>query len=111
MSRYKARTSYPAMLELKMTEGSLYPKILKHNDCRNFCSMDVVKGICRRTGEMVLIDSDICSSYTQLPKCKICNYYVQGDQDGIGTCNAEESRPWAYPEMIAVTCNLFFVKT
>jgi 4-hydroxyphenylacetate decarboxylase small subunit len=82
-------------------------QVLRHNDCRDFCSVDVAKGICRLTQEVVLIDSVVCSEYVQLPKCKFCAYFSTGDQEGIGTCNAEASHPWAYPEMIAVTCEMF----
>jgi hypothetical protein len=54
-----------------------------------------------------LIDSVACSSYVQLPKCKFCAAFAAGEQEGIGTCTAEAGHPWAYPEMIAVTCGLF----
>lgn len=80
--------------------------VLRHNDCWNFCNVDVAKGICRRTQDMVLIDSETCKHYTQLPKCKFCiNYANTGDN--VGTCKAEIDEPWAYPEMIAVTCEMF----
>lgn len=80
---------------------------LRHCDCRNFCNMDVAKGICRRLQEVVLIDEAACPEYAQLPKCKFCANFGAGEQEGIGTCNADASRPWAYPEMIAVTCEMF----
>ncbi len=90
-----------------MIEEKVMVKLCQHSDCRNFCSMDVAKGICRRTQEIVLIDSEACAAYVQLPKCKFCANYVAGEQEGIGTCTAEEGGPWAYPEMIAVTCEMF----
>jgi 4-hydroxyphenylacetate decarboxylase small subunit len=81
-------------------------KELHHSDCRNFCSVDVAKGVCRRTQDLVLIDSTSCECYVQLPKCKFCaNYAANGDQTGV--CKAEQGEPWAYPEMIAVTCEMF----
>ena len=80
--------------------------VLQHNDCRNFCTVDVAKGICRRTDELVLIDSEACKSYIRLPKCKFCaNFVATGEQMGI--CKAEKTEPWAYPEMIAVTCEMY----
>ncbi len=80
--------------------------VLQHNDCRNFCSVDVAKGLCRRTQELVLIDAEACDHYERLPKCKFCaNYAANGDH--IGVCRAEKGEPWAYPEMIAVTCEMF----
>ncbi len=81
-------------------------KVLHHNDCLNFCPLDVAKGLCRRTNELTLIDTDTCECYERLPKCKFCaNYVATGD--GMGICKAEKGDPWAYPEMIAVTCEWF----
>ncbi len=79
---------------------------LHHSDCRNFCSVDVAKGICRRSGEMVLVDGPACDAYQQLPKCKFCSNFA-GSAEGLGACKAEKDEPWAYPEMIAVTCEWF----
>jgi 4-hydroxyphenylacetate decarboxylase small subunit len=81
-------------------------KVLQHSDCRNFCSMDVAKGICRRSQEMVLIDSQSCACFVQLPKCKFCENYAATDES-TGVCKAEAGEPWAYPEMIAVTCEMY----
>ncbi len=89
------------------TDETVQEKVLRCDDCRNYCSLDVAKGICRQTQEIILIDSYICSEYVQLPKCRFCIYFSPGDQEGIGTCTAEASHPWAYPEMIAVTCEMF----
>lgn len=94
-------------MESPILEDKVQEKVLWHNDCRNYCSLDVAKGICRRTQEVVLIESTACSEYVQLPKCKFCAYFSTGNQEGIGTCNADASHPWAYPEMIAVTCEMF----
>ena len=94
-------------MESTIADEIVREKVLRHNDCRNFCNLDVAKGICRRTQEVVLIDSTACSEYVQLPKCKFCANFSSGDQEGIGTCNADASHPWAYPEMIAVTCEMF----
>lgn len=80
--------------------------VLTHGDCRNYVSMDVAKGICRRTNEMVLISGASCDSYQQLPKCKFCSKFV-GSAEGVGACSAEKDEPWAYGEMIAVTCESF----
>lgn len=90
-----------------MLEEHVLLKTLQHHDCRNFCNMDVAKGICRRTQAVVLIDSAACSEYVQLPKCKFCVNFAAGEQEGLGTCQAEADQPWAYPEMIAVTCEMF----
>lgn len=80
--------------------------VLTHSDCRNYCHVDVAKGMCRRTQDLVLIDDKSCECFVQLPKCKFCaNYSSTGE--GMGVCKAEKGEPWAYPEMIAVTCEMF----
>jgi 4-hydroxyphenylacetate decarboxylase small subunit len=90
-----------------MIEEKVMINVLQHKDCRNFCSMDVAKGICRRTQDIVQIDGQACADYAQLPKCKFCANYTASDKEGMGTCNAESDHPWAYPEMIAITCENF----
>ena len=79
---------------------------LTHSDCRNCITVDVAKGMCRRTNDIVLIDAAACDSYQQLPKCKFCVNFRPGSE-GLGTCTAEAGQPWAYAEMIAVTCAMF----
>ncbi len=94
-------------MERLIVDENAQEKVLRCNDCRNFCSLDVAKGICRLTQVIVLFDSNACSEYVQLPKCKFCAYFLTSDQEGIGTCTADANRHWAYPEMIAVTCEMF----
>ncbi len=79
---------------------------LHHSDCLNFCPVDVAKGLCRRTGKLTIIDSDTCDCYKQLPKCKFCANYIAAEEQ-LGLCKAEAGNPWAYKEMIAVTCEMF----
>ncbi len=80
--------------------------VLTHGDCRNYVSMDVAKGICRRTSDVVPINAASCDAYEQLPKCKFCSRFAEG-VEGDGACTAEQGEPWAYAEMIAVTCEMF----
>lgn len=79
---------------------------LKHNDCRNFCTVDAAKGICRRLGELVAVDTDTCNCLSPLPKCKNCDQFTPTEGE-VGTCGAEKNRPWAYREMVAVTCEWY----
>lgn len=79
----------------------------KHNDCRNFVTVDVAKGICRRRNEMVAIDTPTCEHFEALAKCKNCAFFKNGHADGLGTCEATDARPWTYPELIAVTCEMY----
>lgn len=80
---------------------------LKHNDCSNFSSIDVAKGICRVTGNIVEIDSKTCSSYSKLAKCKFCANFANPDKDNIGTCIGLDKDDWVYGELNARTCNAY----
>lgn len=90
-----------------MPEETLLKKGYRHDDCRNYCIVDVVKGLCRQTQEMQAGDGSACSEFVQLPKCKFCSNYTASEQTGLGYCLGEADLPWAAPEMIAVTCEMF----
>ncbi len=79
---------------------------LKHFDCRNYAPVDVVKGICHRTKEMVLADGDYCESFVATQKCKFCDHFVATNHS-LGTCDGVATRPMTYPELITVTCENF----
>ncbi len=79
---------------------------LKHMDCRNYAALDVAKGICHRTKELVLADADHCEHFAVTQKCKFCNYFIAVSQY-LGTCGAVASKPMTYPDLIAVTCENF----
>jgi len=80
--------------------------LLQHSDCLNFCPVDVAKGVCRRTGDLTILDSNTCDCYKKLPKCKFCANYMT-TEDQLGICKAEANKPWAYGEMVAMTCDMF----
>ncbi len=79
---------------------------LKHMDCRSYAAVDVAKGICHRTKELVLADSDHCEHFVATQKCKFCLHFVAGHQY-LGTCDATSGQPMTYPDLIAVTCDKF----
>lgn len=79
---------------------------LKHMDCRNYAAVDVAKGICHRTKELVLADADHCEHFAATQKCKFCNHFIAG-HPYLGTCDAIPSKPMTYPDLIAVTCENF----
>ncbi len=84
---------------------------LKHMDCRNYAAVDVAKGICHRSKELVLADTDHCEHFSATRKCKFCAHFVPGEQH-LGTCEATPRKPITYPELITVTCADFVrVKT
>jgi len=79
---------------------------LKHMDCRNYAAVDVAKGICHRTKELVLADAVHCEHFTSTQKCKFCVHFVASNQY-LGTCGAVISKPMTYPDLITVTCENF----
>ncbi len=82
----------------------------KHLDCRNYAPVDVAKGICHRTKELVLADEAHCDHFTATQKCKFCLHYTAGAEQFIGTCEAGPNTPMTYPDLIAVTCEVFVAK-
>jgi 4-hydroxyphenylacetate decarboxylase small subunit len=79
---------------------------LKHMDCRNYAPVDVAKGVCHRTKELVLADADHCEHCVATPKCKFCDHFVAG-REYLGTCHAVPAKPMTYPDLITVTCENF----
>lgn len=83
---------------------------LNHRDCRNFAPVDVSKGICHRTKEMVVGDSEQCQEFVLMPKCNNCKLFnPTTDAIEMGICLASKQEPkfFAYPDMVAVTCDQY----
>ena len=75
-------------------------------DCRNFVAVDVAKGICHRTKDVVLGDEVRCEHFVAIPKCKLCAHFrVTGES--LGACHAVPHKPMTYPDLLAVTCEMF----
>ena len=79
---------------------------LKHMDCRNYAALVVVKGICHRSKELVLADSDHCEFFAATQKCKFCGHFSATKQY-LGACTAVAGNPTTYPDLITVTCEHF----
>ncbi len=79
---------------------------MKHMDCRNYVALDVVKGICHRTKELVFADDDHCEHYVQTQKCKFCVHFAPSGQYQ-GACRVTPNQPMTYPDLITVTCDKF----
>jgi 4-hydroxyphenylacetate decarboxylase small subunit len=75
-----------------------------HLDCRTFAPVDVAKGICHRTKELILADGAACEHYEQTAKCKFCESFQPEESPFLGTCRAAKSQPMTYPDLVAVTC-------
>jgi len=82
-------------------------QLSRHCDCRNYAPVDVVKGICHRTKDVILGDEEQCAHYVALSKCKFCASFSASKEEHMGTCNADPRKPWTYPDLIAVTCESF----
>lgn len=82
----------------------------KHSDCKNFTSIDVFKGYCRRIKDFVLIDAPTCPAFMEAPKCRNCRHFCSADEDEIGLCKGMSREYWAYGEMNAKTCEGYSVK-
>ncbi len=80
--------------------------VMKHMDCRNYVALDVAKGICHRTKELVLADANHCEHCVPIQKCKFCVHFAPGNQY-LGNCTAVPSQPMTYPDLITVTCDKF----
>jgi len=75
----------------------------------NFVPVDVAKGLDRNTGLMVNAD-DIDPNYERTPKCMHCkNFKCDEEKISLGICSQSEAdQEWvAYPDMCAVTCEMY----
>ena len=79
----------------------------RHCDCRNYAAVDVLKGICRRTKELVLGDEPHCAHFASLAKCANCSHFALSDEEYMGICGAETEKPWTYPDLVAITCKMY----
>lgn len=79
----------------------------RHCDCRNYAAVDVVKGICHRTKNLIEGDAPHCPHFVALAKCKNCSHYFASGEEFMGICQAEAAKPWTYPDLIAVTCKMY----
>lgn len=77
---------------------------MKHNDCVNFSSIDVAKGICRLSNQMVFIDVPVCEEFNEVSKCKNCSNFKNPNKDNMGTCVGLKKHSWTYGELNTVTC-------
>jgi len=80
-----------------------------YRDSRNYAPIDVAKGMDLRTKKIVLAD-ETDPNFELLPKCKNCvNFKPDSEKIETGTCEASMNDPkfTAYPDMVAVTCDMY----
>jgi hypothetical protein len=90
------------MKEYKKMENLLY------RDTRNYVPIDVIKGIDHLTGLTVMGDKEAPKDYEVMPKCKNCkNFKAEGELMGICESSVSDPKFFAYPDMVAVTCEMY----
>jgi 4-hydroxyphenylacetate decarboxylase small subunit len=78
--------------------------INNHSGCENFAPVDVAKGICRLTGDLIPVDSAVCPKFSAIPKCAGCVNFRNPDKDGIGTCVGLQQEYWTAGNYNADLC-------
>ena len=79
----------------------------RHFDCRNFAPLDVVKGVCHRSKDLVAGDDPACELHEPLPRCRHCGHFAASEQPHLGTCQVREPGVFTYPDLAAVNCEWF----
>jgi 4-hydroxyphenylacetate decarboxylase small subunit len=75
-----------------------------HQDCANFLPLDVAKGLCNRSGEIVFIDTPPCGEFAAAPKCRNCSHFSLAQDGESGTCTGFDIPATAYPDLRAMNC-------
>lgn len=77
----------------------------KHVDCWNYQPIDVVKGVCLRTEEIIEWHGDTCPAFEAKPKCESCSHFSEPDEDNIGICQGLSDKSyWTLGARPATTC-------
>jgi len=74
-----------------------------HQDCENYTTVDVFKGLCRRDKKMKIADDVVCDNFTPVKKCKFCKQY-SSEKEFLGMCM---DKTMVYPDLLAKTCQDF----
>lgn len=77
---------------------------MNHSDCVNFAPVDALKGICRCSNNLILIDTPVCENFKETCKCKNCINFKDPDSNNIGICVGLNKDAWTSGELYAVTC-------
>ncbi len=74
-------------------------------DCRYYLPIDAFKGSCKLTKIRITPESIKCENLEKNKKCKFClNFSFSENQQFVGKCMKQFD---AYPDMTAVTCEIF----
>ena len=78
-----------------------------HKTCRNYAPVDVVKGLCHLSKNLVDAASPSCDQCEALPLCKLCKHYTATSKEFVGSCSAQKTPFFTYPDLVATTCEWF----
>ncbi len=74
-------------------------------DCKFYLPIDVFKGICKLSKEMILPDKEATEKFQKAEKCKFCaNFTSSESNEYLGKCMDTSD---SYPDMTATTCEFF----
>ncbi|EMR7683808.1 4-hydroxyphenylacetate decarboxylase small subunit [Yersinia enterocolitica] len=76
-----------------------------HGHCHNFCPIDVAKGLCRLSTQIVMIDSPVCSEFREMPRCVHCRYFE--GETSPGQCHGLVKPYWVDGNSRAGLCDTF----
>ena len=74
-----------------------------HQDCENYTTIDVFKGLCRRDKKMIMADKVVWDNFVPVKKCKFCKQYTT-EKEFLGMC---KGKIMVYPDLLAKTCDNF----
>jgi UDP-N-acetylglucosamine pyrophosphorylase len=78
-------------------------RIFRCPDCDYFIPVDVFKGICHITKDLVMMENEICKEFAPVKKCKFCRHYTEKEED-LGLC---KGKVLTYPDLVSKTCEMF----
>ncbi|WP_148305563.1 4-hydroxyphenylacetate decarboxylase small subunit [Candidatus Arsenophonus nilaparvatae] len=76
-----------------------------HTHCHNFCPIDVAKGLCRLSGNLIMIDTPVCENYNEKPRCEHCRHYC--DKTSPAQCLGFGKPYWVDASTNAGLCDAF----
>jgi 4-hydroxyphenylacetate decarboxylase small subunit len=76
-----------------------------HTHCHNFCPIDVAKGLCRLSGNIIMTDTPLCEHFSEKPRCEHCSYYC--DKTSPAQCLGLSKPYWMDASTNAGLCDAF----
>ncbi|MBE6015317.1 MAG: 4-hydroxyphenylacetate decarboxylase small subunit [Lachnospiraceae bacterium] len=81
--------------------------MINHSDCENFVALDVDKGLCRLSGQLIKADGNVCENFEQIPKCRSCKFFKDCNEEGLGVCVGLNKEYWTHGNYRAGQCEAY----